>query len=288
MRGEVKQMKKSSLKKYLVVTFAIAWVIQVGVWLLFRNGAAQISQLIMAAMMWVPALGAVLAGGDLRTLGWKPGNIKMILLSWFLPAVLTTVGALLYFLVFPSHFDMNDSLIASDALVSMLEKEGVSYSQYVLISLLQAITLAPFINTFFALGEEIGWRGFMYPLLKTRFGRRTGLILGGLIWGAWHWPIIWLIGYEYGTGYPGFPVTGMVLFCVFTVAIGILCDYVYEQSGSIWLPALLHGAINAAAGIPLLVCGSEVKRLLGPTPNGIISGIGFVVVGAWILVKGKE
>ena len=281
-------MKKSSLKKYLVVTFAIAWVIQVGVWLLFRNGAPQISQLIMAAMMWVPALGAVLAGGDLRTLGWKPRNIKMILLSWFLPAVLTTVGALLYFLVFPSHFDMNDSLIASDALVSMLEKEGVSYSQYVLISLLQAITLAPFINTFFALGEEIGWRGFMYPLLKTRFGRRTGLILGGLIWGAWHWPIIWLIGYEYGTGYPGFPVTGMVLFCVFTVAIGILCDYVYEQSGSIWLPALLHGAINAAAGIPLLVCGSEVKRLLGPAPNGIISGIGFVVVGAWILVKGKE
>ena len=77
----------------------------------------------------------------------------------------------------------------------------------------------------------------------------------------------------------GYPVSGMVLFCAFTISIGILCDWVYERSGSIWLPALLHGAINAAAGIPLLVSGASVYRLLGPAPNGVIGGIGIVVVG---------
>ena len=65
-------MKKSSLKIYLVFTFVIAWVIQVGVGFLYQNGSAPIAQLIMAVMMWVPTLGAVLSGGSLKKLGWKP------------------------------------------------------------------------------------------------------------------------------------------------------------------------------------------------------------------------
>ena len=60
MMGGGEKMKKPSLKMYLVFTFAVAWVIQAGVFFLYRNGAAQISQLIMAAMMWVPALGTIL------------------------------------------------------------------------------------------------------------------------------------------------------------------------------------------------------------------------------------
>ena len=191
-------MKKSSLKIYLVFTFAIAWVIQVGVGFLYQNGSAPIAQLIMAVMMWVPALGAVLSGGSLKKLGWKPQfkrNTRVILIAWFLPAVLTAIGALLYFLLFPSHFDANGSFIATDAILQMLEEQGVTYSQYILISIIQALTMAPLINTFFALGEEIGWRGFMYPSLKAKYGRRRGLIIGGQIWGAWHCPVIWLIAY---------------------------------------------------------------------------------------------
>ena len=82
--------------------------------------------------------------------------------------------------------------------------------------------------------------------------------------------------------------SGMLLFCFFTVGIGILCDWTYEKTGSIWLPSLMHGAINAAPGIPLLVCSVEAKRLLGPAPNGVIGGTGIVVVGVWILVKGEK
>ena len=129
----------------------------------------------MAAMMWVPALGAVLAGGNRKTLGWKPQvkkNIKVILLSWFLPALLTAIGAALYFLIFPSHFDLSGGLIATEDLLAALQKQGVSYSQYIVISIIQAVTFAPLLNAFFALGEEIGWRGFMYPQLKSKLGRR--------------------------------------------------------------------------------------------------------------------
>ena len=78
----------------------------------------------------------------------------------------------------------------------------------------------------------------MYPILKERFGKAKGRIIGGIIWGVWHWPIMILVGYEYGTSYWGYPVTGPLLFCVITTAMGILLDYYYEKANSIWVPAL--------------------------------------------------
>ena len=147
-----------------------------------------------------------------------------------------------------------------------------------------------------ALGEEIGWRGFLYPQLKARFGRRRGWLLGGVIWAAWHWPLIWLIGYEYGAaagnaaGYFGFPVTGMLLFCVIAAGWGILHDALYEKSGTIWVPALLHGAINAAGTLPLAVClpDSGSARLLGPEPMGILAGLPFLIAAAAVFLHTKE
>ena len=283
---------KSRVIRYLVWTFAIAYGIQFGVSLLYGKGLAAVGQLVMAAMMFVPTLGVVLAGGKLKGLGWDPRfrqNLRPILHAWFLPAVLTALGAGLFFLIFPGRFDLSGSLLGPE-LLAQLEAQGLSYPLYILISAVASVTYAPLINTFVALGEEIGWRGFLYPQLKARFGRRKGLVLGGVIWGAWHWPLIWLIGYEYGFDYVGFPVLGMLLFCLFTVALGIWCDRLYERSGSIWLPALLHGAINAAAGLPLTVylAGADSFRLLGPAPNGLIAGLPMLILAAVYLLRGEK
>ena len=57
---------------------------------------------------------------------------------------------------------------------------------------------------------------------------------------------------KYGTTYWGAPVTGSLLFCVITIAMGILFDVLYEKTNCIWVPALCHGEINAFAGVPTL------------------------------------
>lgn len=134
----------------------------------------------------------------------------------------------------------------------------------------------------FAVGEETGWRGFLYPQLKAKHGDKKGRILGSIMWGAWHWPLIWLIGYEYGTGYIGFPIVGLLALCIFTIATGIVCDWSYVKSGIIWIPSLFHGAINAAAGIPRAVCLTDVvsMRLVGPAPIGILAGLPLFIFAA--------
>ena len=79
----------------------------------------------------------------------------------------------------------------------------------------------------------------------------------------------------------------MLLFCVITSAWGILHDWLYERSGSIWVPALFHGAINAAATLPLSVCviNTGSARLLGPAPMGMLAGPPFLAAAAVLLIR---
>ncbi|MBQ1546262.1 MAG: CPBP family intramembrane metalloprotease [Clostridia bacterium] len=289
----MEKFNKKQTTLYLIWTFAIAYTIQAGVAVLYEKGQQQIGQLVMAGMMFVPLLSVLLAGGKLRGMGWKPklkGNIPSLLAAWFLPAVLTVVGSALYFLIFPSHFDISGAALtatAGDDALSQLEQQGLTYPMYILVTAISAVTIAPFLNMFAAVGEEAGWRGFLYPQLKTRFGKRKAYILGGAIWGAWHFPLIWLIGYEYGTDYIGFPVVGMLVFGIYTIVLGIIHDAMYEKTSLIWLPAIFHGAFNAIAALPLMLCIPDIgsHQLLGPAPNGIIAEIPTLIIAAVIFIK---
>ena len=293
-----REFNKKQVVKYLVWTFALAYIIQFCAAPLYKSNRTA-GQLVIAAMMFVPTIGVLLSGAGLKDMGWKPQvrkNIRIILAAWFAPAVLTAAGAALYFLIFPKHFDLSGEYVAAVGgaqAIEQMKSQGLSYSMYVMISAVSSITYGPLINTFVALGEEIGWRGFLYPQLKAGFGQRKGWLLGGVIWGAWHWPLIWLIGYEYGAaagnpaGYAGFPVSGMLLFCVITAGLGSLHAWLYEKGGSIWVPSLLHGAFNAAAAIPLAVCLANTGslRLLGPAPVGILSGLPILIIAAVLLFR---
>lgn len=279
--------------RYLIWTFLIAWIMQAIVAVLYRHGLSFAGQLLMAVMMFAPLLGVLLAGAKLPGMGWKPrlkGNVKFLLAAWFLPALLAVIGAALYFLVFPGHFDLSGDYLQAVAGSEMLEQlaaQGVTYPMYLLIIAVACLTYAPLINMLLAVGEEAGWRGFLYPQLKARFGKKKGWLIGGVIWGIWHWPVMWLIGYEYGTDYMGFPIVGMLIFCIFTTAAGILCDWLYEKSGTIWIPSILHGAINAASTVPLAICiaktGSAV--LLGPAPHGVLAGLPLTILAMILLFK---
>ncbi len=292
------EFNQKQVTRYLLVTFGLAYLIQFLAAPLYRSNRSA-AQLVLAAMMFVPAFGVLLSGADLKGMGWKPRirkNVRPILFAWFAPLLLTVVGAVLYFLLFPQHVDLSGSYLSAlggaEAL-GQLKEQGISYPLYVLITAVSSITYAPLLNMIAALGEEIGWRGFLYPQLKDRFGRTKGWLLGGVIWGAWHWPLIALVGYEYGAaagnsaGYAGAPVTGMLVFSVITAGLGVLHAWVYERSECIWLPALLHGAFNAAAALPLMLCTANTGtfRLLGPAPNGLLSSLPFLIAAVLILRK---
>ena len=296
-------MKDKKLLKYLLFAFALAWPVQALASYFALRGNTLAFQLIMVGCMFMPLLATVLAGIPLKGMGWGlhlKGKWKWALAAWLAPMALALLGAALYFLLFPGQLDFSGAYYKAQITASVgeagaaeamaqLEEKGLSLMLLSLISMVQAVTYAPIINTFISLGEEVGWRGAMLPRLKERFGKRGGWLLGGLIWGAWHWPVMLLAGYEYGLRYWGAPVLGPVAFCLFTTALGLLLDLCYEKTGSIWIPSLGHGAVNATASIPLLFWKTDFadRMILGPCMPGLIAGIPLLALALFVLIRAK-
>lgn len=114
--------------------------------------------------------------------------------------------------------------------------------------LLSSVIAGFSINLLFALGEEIGWRGFMYNRLE-RVPATNRIVITGLVWGFWHAPLI-----LQGHNYPEHPEFGVLMMVVFCVALAFPMDWLRRNSNSVLAPAAFHGMINAsAAGLMMFV-----------------------------------
>ena len=290
------EMSKKQFVIYMTVAFGAAWILEIIASILSNNGNQMAFAIILMIAMFMPFLGVLIARIPLKGMGWIPhlkGRIRYIFFSLWIPALLSILGGVLFFAFFPDAFDsefltMRSILESNDAL-GQLEAEGLTIPMYLLITAIQSITFVPFLNMFIALGEEIGWRGTLYPYMKEKLGVTKGRIVSGIIWGAWHWPVMIFAGYEYGKKYIGAPVLGLIVFCVFTAMMGIILDYVYEKTETIWLPSLMHGAINAFTIFGYLTKPEYAdKAILGPLYNGIIGMIPMVIVAIIICMKREK
>lgn len=287
--------EKQGFGLYFLFAFGLAWLCQVyASLLLIRDGNAIAYRALLAVCMFCPLASALLVNKVYlhRPTGvvWKvQGKRRYWLAAWFGPAVFTVLAAVLYFAVFPSRLDLSDSWLVTayggemDA-ATLHSQLGVSNASYLLQTGLFAVTLAPVINMFFAVGEEAGWRGYMMPCLKERFGLLNGRLLGGVIWGVWHWPIMLLTGYEYGTNYLGAPVLGLAVWCVVCFALNTLLDWLYEKTECIWVPAIAHGGFNAVVGLFMVLTNpaDAYYMVLGPTPIGLIGMLPMLAAAVWL------
>ena len=283
----------SKTMKYLLFTFISAYLLMILASHNLQRGThagESTAGHLMALGMLMPTLGAMIAGEKIRFLGWDPDfsdNKKLILLAWLLPTASQLLGAALYFTVFPGEFDMSGTFLKETDPIAfeLLEESGESYNSYVIRKIFLSFTSPRLvIAALLGLGEEIGWRGFLFPRLKLHFGRTRGLLIGGIIHGAWHFPLMLLIGYEYGRDYIGAPLLGMFAFCVFTTATGIISDFLYEKSQCILLPALFHGTINSTFNPYLLSdCTHPERSVFGPSDIGLIAVIPMLLFAVSIL-----
>ena len=146
----------------------------------------------------------------------------------------------------------------------------------------QAILLAPILNAIPTFGEEFGWRGYLQPKLLP-LGNRKAILLTGVIWGVWHWPII-LMGYNYGSSYFGAPFLGPLAMVWFTITLSALFGWATIKSESVWPGVIGHGAINGIASIGVFFVQGMPDPLLGPAPIGLIGGLGLTIIAVLIFI----
>ncbi len=115
---------------------------------------------------------------------------------------------------------------------------GMSTQVLMIIISIQTVLLGPFLGILIAFGEEYGWRGYLQPAL-TCLGRVRGVTLVGIIWGIWHWPVIWM-----GYNYPGHPILGSLLMVFFSLGLAFLLGYAVLKAKGVWIAAYLHALVN--------------------------------------------
>src|SRR3712207_2433022 len=82
----------------------------------------------------------------------------------------------------------------------------------------------------FSLGEELGWRGYLLPRLLS-IGLTRALVLVGLVWAAWHVPLIFLTPLYHAAGNK---VVVLPLFVGTIVAASFFFGYLRVWTGSVW------------------------------------------------------
>lgn len=209
--------------------------------------------------------------------GWR-----MWLVAWFAPALIIIAGAALYFAIFPQYFDR--TLSTARGLLEQASAAGTPVpfgpEVLILIQVVQGVVIAPVLNALPTLGEEFGWRAYLQPKLMPLGWRRAMLVMG-VVWGVWHWPIV-ALGYNYGLAYAGAPWLGMLAFVWFTFTFGTLLGWLTLRGGSVWPAVIGHGALNGIAALPALFVQGEPNPLLGPLGHGVVAGIPLALLALWL------
>ena len=274
---------RKSLIWFLIITFSLAWVLFILPVFFGPAGSPvrqQVTIVAWAAAMWAPGLAAILVTRlvdrqPLRVLNLRHlGEKRAYLWAWLTPLALSILTGLLTWAFGFGQLDTQFSFLRQ-AISATPGTETIPVWVIVAGQIILALTLAPLINTLFALGEELGWRGFLMPGL-LHLGQWRAILISGVIWGVWHAPAI-----LQGHNYPQHPALGVFLMIVWTVLCGTFLSWVYLRTRSPWAPALGHGAINAISGLPLLFL-ANVDTALGGTLGSLAGWIPQALFIAWL------
>ncbi|MBL0171023.1 MAG: CPBP family intramembrane metalloprotease [Gemmatimonadaceae bacterium] len=229
---------RRAIGTYLVLVFGLSSIFYALIIHAGQIGAA--NGAYVQGLMWCPGIAALLTcrrmGRSARSLGWtwKPG---FQVASYVIPVAYATAAYVLVWLSglggFPNHAVLDQ--IAKVAGWGTMPA-GLTLACYVLLR----GTVGMVTSTATALGEEIGWRGFLVPELAKVTSFTGTAFISGLIWAVWHFPLLLFADYNNGT--PAW--YGLSCFLVLVVAISFVFAWMRLKSGSLWTGAFLHAAHN--------------------------------------------
>jgi len=284
-----KLVAKKRLIIFIALTIILAWIVFLLVPICGLTYGSGASVVILAVAMFMPALSNLITRlitkegfGNMYLRPHAKGHVKAYLLLYFGPTVLLLLSGAIYFLIFPGSFD--PELTTLKGMVASSGKQGLTASTLLIVQVLIFVVTGPIVNIIPTMGEELGWRGYLLPKLRMFLSDRAALIITGAIWGIWHLPVI-VMGHNYGTGYWGYPVLGILTMIVFCVVLGIIEGYISIKLESAIPAAMIHSTVNAGAALPSIFAKSGYNPLLGPTITGLIGGLPFIVLSVILLIK---
>ena len=176
-------------------------------------------------------------------------------------------------------------LVAVGAAYGIVWMAGVAYPTmpdgFTPATLVLELVASFVISSAFALGEEIGFRGYLLPRL-VHLGTTRALVLGGLMFAIWHFPLMLLTQV-----YPihgSWLIAGPILLVTLTAA-GVFYGFLRLNSDSVWPATIAHGAVNTyfkMFGLITITSSPLVLEYLAGE-RGVLTMVATVLGAAWLI-----
>ncbi len=284
-------MKKIGI--YLGITFATAWFIE---YAMIANGGLQsrMAPVLLIAVLFMPALGNLLTRivtkegfSDMYLRPDKTDRNTMLVFgaAWLLPVLAVVFGAALYFLVRPSMLDLHMEH-SIEQYTELYAQAGRDYTREQIQSALRSQILIsmlflPVLNLVPSLASELGWRGYLLPKLLERYRMPGAVLIGGVAWALWYGPLIEM-GYYYGTGYAGYPFTGMAAMTVLCLVLGTFFSWLWCRTKSCASSAIAFSVFSSFFSVGIYFCRTEkYSPFIGPVSTGLLGGAGFLILAVF-------
>jgi membrane protease YdiL (CAAX protease family) len=281
---------------FIALTYGISWSLA-GAFVFFGGRWFTSGSVILAVIyMFVPMSVAFMLQRTMREPIRQPLGISFKLNRWFVLAWLLPVGLSLatfgISLVLPGIeyspemtglLERFRSVLPEGQLRALEANIGRFPLHAFWLALVQGLVAGPTVNAIAGFGEEAGWRGFLEK--ETRpigFWKQSAFI--GLVWGLWHAPLI-----LQGHNYPQHRAAGVAMMTVFSLLWTPLFIYVRVKARSVIAAAVMHGSLNATAGLSMMLVkgGNDLTTGVTGLP-GFVVLIAANIVLFFLLRRGGE
>jgi membrane protease YdiL (CAAX protease family) len=195
---------------------------------------------LVYGVMWCPALATLVScriiGRRFWSLAWHWPEGRYIALGYFMPVAWAAIA---YGVVWAIGLGgWNSEFVTQVAQRFGLRGMPAWGSLALYLVLTPSVGMIHSLST--ALGEEVGWRGFLVPELAKQMSFTKLSLLSGIIWAVWHSPILLFADYNAGTN----RWYALVCFAVMVVSQCFVYAWLRLKSGSLWSAVLLHASHN--------------------------------------------
>lgn len=236
---EDRAQTQKNILTYLFFTFSFSSVFYYLVISTGKLGAAGGNYVL--GIMWCPALAAFTAcklrKKSVGELGWRWPGARDAVWSYAIPLIYALAAYTIVWTTGLAKF-FNPDFVKQIATTYMWTNRSPAFTLFFYVFF--AATLGMIKACASALGEEIGWRGFLVPELSKITSFPKTALISGIIWSIWHYPI--LLFADYNSGTPAW--YGLSCFTIMVVGISFIYAYFRLKTGSLWTGVLLHASHN--------------------------------------------
>jgi len=257
----------------------ITWIF--GYFLVMAYGAIALLAVGVLSMFY-PLISAIITNRYFTKMTLGELNVKPrflfvlvpLILVFFYPFLVIYIGAIIASPFIP--VDWYASTLISGMQKAIRDATGIEVSvETIIIMLAFSYLFSSLVNSIPAYGEEAGWRGFLWTRLKQSYSLEEALVIMGVVWGVWHWPLYTAANLIKKTPIH-ILIPFLLEFVLFTTGISVFLVWLVEKTNSVLYPSIAHGAINAGLGFGYYVV------LVDDPLIGFNSGI-IPIIAIWII-----